>query len=117
MSINRNLSPTPRLIPCMNKTSIYNAILASGYITTLVSLMSLVSNTLQKQTDNMFMPITMLALLVLSVAVMSYLFFYQPILLLLENKRAEAVKTFLGTVTVFAGITTTFLVLALLISK
>jgi hypothetical protein len=101
----------------MNKTSIYNAILASGYITTLVSLMSLVSNTLQKQTDNMFMPITMLALLVLSVAVMSYLFFYQPILLLLENKRAEAVKTFLGTVTVFAGITTTFLVLALLISK
>jgi len=100
----------------MNKTSLYHAILAAGYISTLVSLMTLVSETLSTQEDNIFMPITMLTLVTLSVAVMAYLFFYQPVVLLIENKRVEAVQTFLGTVAVFAGIAISFLVLALLIS-
>lgn len=96
----------------MNKKSIYNAILAAGYITILVSLMSLIAETLQIQEDNIFMPISMLAMLVLSVAVMAYLFFYEPVLLLLENKRAEAIKMFLGTVSVFATLAVLFFIVA-----
>ncbi len=100
----------------MKKTSLYHAILAAGYISILVSLMTLASNTLQIKEDNIFMPITMITLVTLSVAVMSYLFFYRPIVLLIENKRAEAVQTFLGTIAIFAGIAVSFLMLALFIS-
>lgn len=96
----------------MNKKSIYNAILAAGYITILVSFISLIAETLQIQEDNIFMPISMLAMLVLSVAVMAYLFFYEPVLLLLENKRAEAIKMFLGTVSVFATLAVLFFIVA-----
>jgi hypothetical protein len=77
--------------------------------------MNWISSIPNKPEDNVFMPITMIALLVLSVALMAYLFFYQPVLLLLDGKRAEAVKLFLGTVAIFAGITITFFVSAMFI--
>lgn len=96
----------------MNKKSIYHAILAAGYITMLVSFMSLISESLQTQEDNIFMPISMLAMLVLSVAVMAYLFFYDPVLLLLDGKRPEAVTLFLGTIAVFAVLAVSFFLVA-----
>lgn len=99
----------------MNKTSFYHAILAAGYITLVVSLMNWISELPQKPEDNMFMPITMLALLVLSVSVMAYLFFYQPVILLLDNKRSEAAKLFLGTVAIFAVLVVTFFVIAMFV--
>lgn len=99
----------------MNKKSLYNAILAAGYITLVVSLMNWISEIPHKPEDNVFMPITMLALLVLSVAVMAFLFFYQPVLLLLDGKRPEAVKLFLGTLALFAGLVIVFFVTAMFI--
>jgi hypothetical protein len=46
---------------------------------------------------------------------MAYLFFYQPVLMLLDGKRAEAAKLFLGTVAIFAGLVVTFFVVAMFI--
>lgn len=96
----------------MNKKSTYHAILAAGYITTLVSFMSLIAERLQVQEDNIFMPISMLAMLVLSVAVMAYLFFYDPVLLLLDGKHPDAIKMFLGTIAVFAVLAVSFFLVA-----
>ena len=86
-----------------------------GYIASGVSFMNWVSAMPHPPQDNIFMPIGVLALLVLSVAIMAFLFFYQPVLLLLDGKRPEAVKFFLTTVAIFAGLTIIFGALALFI--
>lgn len=99
----------------MNKKSLYHALLAAGYITTVVSCMNLITQIPHQPEDNIFMPITMLALLVLSVAVMAFLFFYHPMLLLIDGKRKEAVGLFLGTIVIFAAFTVLFMVLAMYI--
>jgi hypothetical protein len=52
-----------------------------------------------------FIPIILLSLLTLSVAVMAYVFGYQPLILLLDNKRKEAISLFLKTVAIFGVIT------------
>ena len=66
--------------------------------------------------DSIFIPMGMLALLVLSVSVMAYLFFYQPVMLFLDGKREDAVKLFLETVAVFAGATGVVLTVAFIMS-
>jgi hypothetical protein len=47
----------------------------------------------------------MLSLLVLSVATMSYIFFYQPLLLILRGEQNEAGRLFLKTIGIFAVFT------------
>jgi hypothetical protein len=96
----------------MNKKSFYNAIIAAGYIAILVSCMNWIGSMLRSIEDNVFMPMTMLTVLVLSVALMAYLFFYEPVLLLIEGKRPEAVKLFFGTVAVFAVFAIIFFIVA-----
>ena len=86
----------------MNKKAFYHAIIAAGYITILVSVVDVVSRMLHSHGGNIFMPISMLTLLVLSVAVMAFLFFYEPVLLLIEGKRSEAVKLLFSTIAIFA---------------
>jgi hypothetical protein len=61
--------------------------------------------TIQTTTNDFIMPIIMLSLLVLSVAVMAYIFGYQPLVLFLDNKKKEAISLFLKTVGIFGGIT------------
>jgi Na+-transporting methylmalonyl-CoA/oxaloacetate decarboxylase gamma subunit len=46
-----------------------------------------------------------LSLLVFSVAVMGFLFFYRPAVLLIENKKKEAVDYFFKTLGAFGAIT------------
>ncbi len=101
----------------INKKPFYNAILAAGYITLIVSFMNWITSIPHAQEDNIFMPMAMIALLVLSVSVMAFLFFYQPLLLLLDGKRPEALKLFFGTVGVFAIFTLIFMTLAMFISR
>lgn len=52
--------------------------------------------------DHLAIPVVMLSLLVLSVAVMAFLFFYEPVQLLIENRKQEALKLFAQTVGFFA---------------
>ncbi|HEU0080974.1 MAG TPA: hypothetical protein VFQ72_03040 [Candidatus Paceibacterota bacterium] len=94
------------------KKPIYNAVLAAGYIAILVSAASWANSIPHSPQDNIFMPMAMLSLLTLSVAVMAFLFFYQPVILLIEGKRAEALRLFLSTVGIFALFVAAFLAIS-----
>lgn len=56
-------------------------------------------------------PVAAVSLFTLSAAVMGYIFCYQPAELYFDGKKKEAVRLFLRTVAVFAGITTLMLIL------
>ena len=66
--------------------------------------------------DTVFAPIMMLSLLVLSVAMMGFLFAYEPIRLFAEGQKLAALR-FLGkTVAWFAALTVVVVVLALFVN-
>lgn len=93
-----------------------NALFALAYIVVLVSAIMSTPVIFPDFKDNIFTPMGMLALLVLSVALMAYLFFYQPVTLLLDGKREQAVRFFLKTVGVFAGGTVLIFLVSLIVS-
>jgi hypothetical protein len=95
----------------MSKNPIFNALCASGYIFLIVSVMTFVTKPLRNKPDTFFAPIIFLSLLTLSVTVMAYLFFYQPLQLFIGGKKKEAVNLFVKTVGVFAVITAIALIL------
>lgn len=97
----------------MTKNPFINALAATGYITAVASFMFYGLG--HSHPDNsVFAPIAFLSLFTLSAAIMSYLFLYQPLLLLIDGHKKNAVNLFLQTIGVFAGIT--LLVLLLLFS-
>lgn len=98
----------------MTKNPTLNAASASAYILLVVSVMTFVTKPLRNKPDTFFAPITVLFVLTLSVAVMAYLFFYQPLMLFIEGKKKEAVNFFAKTVGTFAIFTA--IVLTLLFS-
>lgn len=95
-----------------------NAALASAYIVLVVSGITTLGKLAGPAPDDTVLaPIARLSLLVLSVAFMAFIFFYRPIVLLLDGKRGEAVSFFVRTLAAFACITVfvigaTFAVLA-----
>lgn len=95
----------------MTKNPILNALGASGYIILIVSIINFISLTQSDKPDTAFAPVLFLSLLTLSVAMMGYLFFYQPLQLFVEGKKKEGLKLFIQTVGVFAGFTAIVLVL------
>ena len=97
----------------MTRNPLINALSASAYIFLVVTVMTFITNPLKNKPDTFFAPITVLFVLTLSVAVMAYLFFYQPIMLFIDVKKKEAVNLFIKTVGIFAGITALILVLLL----
>lgn len=95
----------------MSKNPIVNALSASAYIIFVVSVMTFVTKPLRNKPDTFFAPITALFVLTLSVVVMAFLFFYQPLQLFIEGKKKEAVNLFVKTVGIFAAITAVVLIL------
>lgn len=95
----------------MTKNPFMNALGASGYIVLVVTVMSYVSQTQRHKPDTFMAPLLVLFMLTLSVAVMAYMFFYQPIMLYVDGKKKYALQLFLQTTGVFAGITTLIVVL------
>lgn len=95
----------------MSKNPFINALGASAYIFIVVSVMNFVTQPSRNKPDTFFAPITVLFVLTLSVAVMAYLFFYQPLLLFIEGKKKQAVDLFVKTVGIFAVITAIVLIL------
>ncbi len=85
----------------MNNKPLLSALGAAIYIIGITRLLNYLS--IMDGKDNWIVPITMLSLLVLSVAVMAYLFLHEPVRLYFENKRPEAISTFLRTTLFFAG--------------
>lgn len=95
----------------MSKNPVVNALSASAYIILVVSVMTFVTQPLKNKPDTFFAPVTVLFVLTLSVSVMAYLFFYQPLILFIEGKKKEAVNLFVKTVAFFATITVIILIL------
>jgi hypothetical protein len=100
----------------MTTTPFYNAFFAIAYIITLVSVLIQGPTFLALPDQSIFYPILALSLLVLSVSLMAYLFFYEPLLMLLDGKRTEALRFFLSTVGIFAAATLVILLLAVFVS-
>lgn len=98
----------------MTKNPFLNALSASGYIVAVVSVMTFLSQTQKNKPDTFLAPILALSLLTLSVTVMAYVFFYQPLQLFLEGRKKQAIDLFLQTVAIFAGITLLVFVLLFL---
>lgn len=67
--------------------------------------MTFVSQTQRHKPDTFLAPVIILSMLTLSVAVMAYVFFYQPLQLFIAGKKKEGVDLFAKTVGIFAGIT------------
>lgn len=99
----------------MSKNPILNALSASLYIILVVTIMTFVTQPLRNKPDTFFAPITFLSVLTLSVAVMAFLFFYQPIQLFIEGKKKEAVNLFVKTTSFFAVFTVVILILLFLV--
>src|SRR3989338_139616 len=95
----------------MSKNPYLNALLASAYIAVIASVMYFGSQNAGQVEDSVLAPIAMLSLLVLSVATMGYLFFYQPAQLFMTGREADAGTFFLKTVGLFALVTFIFLAL------
>jgi len=85
------------------KNPIVNALLALAYIVGIVYLINHIAG--GADPDTILMPIMMLSLLTLSAAVMAFLFLKQPVELLIDGKKQEAVTVFFKTIGVFALIT------------
>ena len=89
----------------MTRNPFINALCAIAYIVFIGAVMYFLSQTQSNKPDTFLAPILILSVFTLSAAVMGYLFLYQPLLLLIDGKKKQAVNLFLRTVAIFAGIT------------
>lgn len=91
-----------------------NAVTASAYIGAVTLLMQVIQSHRYDTPDTLLDGMGFISLIVLSVAVMAFLFFYQPVRMLIENKAADAVAFFLKTVGIFAVVTITVLAIVIM---
>ena len=91
----------------MIKNPFINAGAAAVYIGAVVFFFNLLSNPSTPDTalTPILAPLVLLSLLVLSVLVMAYCFFFTPVQMYLDGQKKEAIDLFVKTVGVFAGIT------------
>jgi len=82
-----------------------NAFGAAAYVSGVGLLIQYISSLHHDTPDNVIGSIAFISLVVFSAAVMGFLFFYRPVMLLLENKRDEAISFFLKTLGTFGVIT------------
>ncbi len=75
---------------------------AALYIVIIVSVVQVVTSLLKSQNETIIIPMTMLSLFVLSAAVMGFLFLSEPLSLLMENRKQEAIIFFAKIVGIFA---------------
>ena len=88
----------------MTKNPFLNALSATLYIA-VVSLLMFYGSKMANGEDTALAPIGMISLLTLSVAIMGFLFFYQPFQMYFAGDKKEALSLFLKTLVIFACIT------------
>jgi hypothetical protein len=98
------------------KKPFLHAVGATLYIVFIVFVIQGASYLLKGANGTLVIPMTMLSLFVLSAAVMGYLFLSEPLKLLIESKKQEAVTFFVKTVGFFACFVAVFGISLLLIS-
>jgi hypothetical protein len=82
-----------------------NAAAASAYIGAVALFMQFIQSLRHDTPDTLLDGMGVISLFVFSAAVMAFLFFYEPVRRLIENKKAEAVSYFLKTLGIFGVIT------------
>jgi hypothetical protein len=96
----------------MTKNPYLNALAAVAYIVGIVLLINYGPVLVRNKPDTLLAPIAMLSLLVLSVSVMGYIFFFQPVMMYIEGHKREAIGFFTKTLMTFAGITVVVIAIA-----
>ena len=97
----------------MTKSPFINAASAVAYIAIVVLVIQSMSQ-FDEPEGGALVPMAMLALFVLSTAVMGYIFCLQPLQMYLDGMRKEAVDLFVKTVGFFACFTLVFFVILFL---
>ena len=96
------------------KKPFLHALGAALYIVVIVFITQTVTSLLKSQNETIITPMTMLSLFVLSAAVMGFLFLSEPLYLLMENKKQEAIIFFAKVVGFFACFVAFFTILLFL---
>lgn len=94
----------------MIKNPIKNGVLASAYIFFVVTVLSSAEK-MSDQPDSLLTPVAFISLFTLSVAMMGYLFFLQPLQMYLDGKKKEAIDFFVKTLATFGLITAVLLIM------
>jgi hypothetical protein len=81
------------------------AALASSYIGATALFIHFISGIRHDTPDTIIDGMAFISLFVFSAAVMAFIFFYQPTILLIANKKEEAITYFLKTLGTFGAIT------------
>jgi hypothetical protein len=87
-----------------------NAAAAVVYICAVALFMRVIESVRHDTPDTFLDGVGFISLFVFSAAVMAFLFFYQPVVMLSENKKTEAVSHFLKTLGLFGAITMAMLI-------
>jgi hypothetical protein len=87
---------------------------AAFYIAIVVTILQTASYVFKDQSGTMLVPMAMLSMFVLSAAIMGYLFLSEPLYLLVENHKQEAIAFFAKTVGFFACFVVIFAILLFL---
>ena len=98
----------------MKKPFLY-ALTATLYIVIIVLVINFGGSVLKDQEETIIIPMAMLSLFVLSAAVMGFLFLSEPLYLLMENRKQEAIVFFAKVVGIFACFVAIFAILLFLI--
>lgn len=91
----------------MTKNPLINAGAAAAYIGAVVLFMSYLGN-IENGPETMFVPLFMISLVVFSVLMMAYCFFFQPVQMFLDGQKKEAVNLFSKSVFYFGIIVVIF---------
>ncbi|MDB5190201.1 MAG: hypothetical protein JWN49_527 [Parcubacteria group bacterium] len=88
-----------------------NALAAVAYIGAVALFMHFIESLRHDTPDTLLDSLGFISLFVCSAAIMAFLFFYQPLVRLIEGKKAAAVSYFLKTIGIFGAITVAVLAL------
>lgn len=95
----------------MRWNPLLNAAAAAAYIGAVVVFLHFLESIRHDTPDTYIDGIGFISLVVFSAAMMAFLFFYRPLVLLIDNKKPEAISYFLKTLGVFGVITAALLTL------
>jgi hypothetical protein len=84
---------------------------AAVYIAIVVTVLQTASYVFKDLSGTMFVPMAMLSMFVLSAAIMGYLFLSEPLFLLMENRKKEAITFFAKILGFFACFVALFAIL------
>lgn len=82
-----------------------NATAAFVYIGAVAFFLHFTASVRHDTPDTLLDGMAFISLVVFSAAIMAFLIFYQPVVMLIEHTKAEAVSYFLKTVAIFGALT------------